>query len=162
MVYFPRRPFFVVDYTLINTSTVSPLNDVSLYWLMDLDIEGKESYKDDYAEYEEKKDVVIQYHKNGVHAGFCSTVKSSKYECNSPYAIRIKSPQHLNLSNIGTRGPEDCALGLQWDFEQLMPQEQINLPIVFAAGMNETNFYSNMELGISLLKQIKSTDDPLL
>ncbi len=156
-MYFPKQPFFVVDYTLKNTSTDLSLNDLSLYWLIDLDIEGKESYKDNFARYEE--DVIYQYHKNGVHAGFCSTVKSSRYECNSPYALRIKS-HHLDLNNIASRGPADCSLGLQWDFGLLMPKKVINLPIAFAAGTNVTNFRSNMEKGIALLKQIKSTNDP--
>lgn len=148
----------MVDYTLTNTSKDSALTDLSLYWLMDLDVEGKESYKDNFARYEE--DVIYQYHKNGVHAGFCSTVKSSRYECNSPYALRIKS-NHLNLSNIISRGPADCSIGLQWDFGQLLPQKVINLPVVFAAGIDELHFRSNIEKGIALLKHIKSTNDPL-
>ncbi|MFX1521823.1 MAG: hypothetical protein ACFFCD_18110 [Promethearchaeota archaeon] len=156
-VYFPKQPFFVVAYILKNTSTDSHLADLSLYWLIDLDVEGKESYKDNFARYED--DVIYQYHKNGIHAGFCSTVKSSRYECNSPYALRIKS-NHLSLNNIASRGPADCALGLQWDFGRLMPKNVINLPIVFAAGTDMTTFHSNMEKGIALLNQIKSTNDP--
>jgi hypothetical protein len=87
-------------------------------------------------------------------------MKSSRYECNSPYALRIKS-HHLNLSNINSRGPADCSIGLQWDFGQLLPRKVINLPVVFAAGMDATHFRSNLEQGITLLKKIKSTNDPL-
>jgi hypothetical protein len=86
-------------------------------------------------------------------------MKSSRYECSSPYALRIKS-HHLNLNNINSRGPADCSIGLQWDFGQLLPQKVINLPVVFAAGLDETHLRSNMEQGIALLKTIKSTDDP--
>lgn len=157
-VYFPKQPYFVVDYTLKNTSKDLSLTDMSLYWLIDLDIEGKEYYKDNFARYED--DVIYQYHKNGIHAGFKSLVRSSRFECNSPYAIRVKRSHHLDLYNIDSRGPADCAIGLQWDFGQLMPKKVINLPIVFAAGMDLTNFRSNMEKGIALLKQIKNTNDP--
>ena len=157
-VYFPKQPFFIIDYTIKNTSKNSSLADVSLYWLIDLDIEGKESYKDNFARYDD--DIVYQYHsRSNVHAGFCSTIKSSRYECNSPYALRIKS-HHLNLGNINSRGPDDCSIGLQWDFGQLSPQKTINLPVVFAAGMDKTHFHSNMEQGIALLNKIKNTNDP--
>jgi hypothetical protein len=124
---------------------------------MDLDIEGKESYKDNFARYED--DMIYQYHsRTNVHAGFCSTTKSSRYECNSPYALRIKS-HHLDLSNIASRGPEDCSIGLQWDFQELLPKQVINLPVVFAAGMDEKHFRKNMEQGLALLRKIKSTND---
>ncbi|MFX1466383.1 MAG: hypothetical protein ACFFA5_07920, partial [Promethearchaeota archaeon] len=156
-VYFPKQPFFIIDYRLKNTSKELSLADLSLYWLIDLDVEGKESYKDNFARYED--DIIYQYHSDSnVHAGFCSTIKSSRYECNSPYALRIKS-HHLNLSNINSRGPADCSIGLQWDYEQLLPKQIINLPVVFAAGMDEKHFRSNMEQGIALLRKIKSTND---
>jgi len=157
-VYFPKQPYFVVDYNLKNTSKDYSLSDLSLYWLIDLDVEGKESYKDNFARYED--DMIYQYHsRTNVHAGFCSTIKSSRYECNSPYALRIKS-HHLDLSNIDSRGPADCSIGLQWDFEQLLPKHVINLPVIFAAGMDKTHFQSNMKQGISLLEKIRSTNDP--
>lgn len=158
-VYFPKSPFFACRYNLIN-STDTTVNDLSLYWLVDLDVEGKESYKDNHARYHEG--VIYQYHGvSNVCAGFCSTITPSKYECNSPYAIRIK-PHHLDLTNINSRGPADCAIGMQWDFEQLLPQESIDLPIVFAAGINETTFYANMEMGLAFLKEIENADDPRL
>jgi hypothetical protein len=51
---------------------------------------------------------------------------------------------------------------MQWDFEQLLPQESIDLPIVFAAGINETTFHANMEMGLAFLKEIENADDPRL
>ncbi|MCK4286829.1 MAG: hypothetical protein KAX18_11530, partial [Candidatus Lokiarchaeota archaeon] len=95
--YRPKVPYINTFFTIKNTSNFY-LNDFSMYFIFDFDINGLSGFDNDLSGYDEKYDIIYQYDDSGLHGGFSPISKSSFFETCLTKDFKIDM-ERLNLSN---------------------------------------------------------------
>ena len=148
---FKDKPYILLYYSFLNSTSVH-LTDFKFYNFYDFDIFGQDKFDIDMAEYDQNMQVIFQYDKQDnnedLFAGFGSTLQNfpTKYECNTSNQLMI-SLNRLNLRNINGYGPDDCAIGLQWDLTSLKPEKINTFPIMLVFGNTKEKFTQNVTKG---------------
>lgn len=149
MYRYPDKPYLLLFYSYRN-STSEPLNNFQFYNFYDFDIMGQDQFDSDIAIFDPNLQFVYQYDfdhsvNQDLYAGFGSTKANppSYFECNTSQVLMIASDR-LKLRNIPKHGPDDCAVGLQWDIGTLGPGQLQIFPIMLVAGYGEENFKKNL------------------
>ncbi|GAH57049.1 unnamed protein product, partial [marine sediment metagenome] len=75
----PKVPFINTYFTLKNISDYD-LNDFSMYFIFDFDINGLEGFDNDLSGYDVENDILYQYDKTSLYAGFSPISRSTHYE----------------------------------------------------------------------------------
>ncbi|MGY5859910.1 MAG: hypothetical protein RTU63_11125 [Candidatus Thorarchaeota archaeon] len=129
-----NKPIMLIRHKVTNLSD-KIIEDLKLYNLMDFDVGGPSSYKDDIGSYEEKIGVMSACDDNPLCVAMASEPKPDAWEIGSP--IKLKpSNENRDLKKNLELGPKDIATGLQWNHENLEPNETKTVDIVFVCSTN--------------------------
>ena len=88
----PKVPYVNTFFTLKNSSDYN-LTDFSMYFVFDFDINGLEGFDNDLSGYDEVNDIIYQYDKTGLHAGFSAISRSTNYETCLTKNFKINNKQ---------------------------------------------------------------------
>jgi hypothetical protein len=126
-----NTPILLVRYTAVNLSK-KPLRNVKLYCIMDFDIGGPSSYKDDVGIYDSDSSVMLACDNTPLCVAMTSRPKPDAWEISSPMQIRIDE-NSSDLSKNLKYGPKDIATALQWNLGTLDSNQESVVNIVLAA-----------------------------
>ena len=132
-----NKPIMLVRHTTENVGK-NPVQDVRLYNLMDFDIGGPESYKDDIGEYDPGTETLLVWDSSLLSAAIGSKPTPDRWEISSPVKLKVKNDRRDLTINLHL-GPKDIATGLQWNLGDLNPgdRKSIDFILVSAASKND-------------------------
>jgi len=153
---YPKIPFIITFFTYKNLSKLN-LKDFSIYLIFDLDINGLEGFDNDYSGYDPEHDIIYQYDKTGLHAGFSAISKSTHYESNLTREFQIDYGQ-LDLSDTLYEGAGEILSALQIVFKTLRPGQAFQTALIISAGETKEEMIRNIVQGkqkaMKYLKQV--------
>ena len=111
------------------------IDDLKLYNLMDFDVGGPSSYKDDIGVYEESVGIISACDDNPLCVALASKPKPDAWEISSPIKLKANG-ENRDLKKNLELGPRDIATGLQWNHGRLESNETKIVDIVLACSSN--------------------------
>ena len=141
----PKVPFISTFFTMKNISDFA-MNDFSMYFIFDFDINGLEGYDNDLSGYDEENDIIYQYDESGLYGGFSPISKSTNYESCLTKEFKIDQ-ERLNLSNTLHKGPGEILSALQIKFKTLEPQQSFQTALVISGGFSREELIDNIKEG---------------
>ncbi|MFW9907830.1 MAG: hypothetical protein ACFFEF_04585 [Candidatus Thorarchaeota archaeon] len=130
-VWSHNTPILLVRHSATNLSKV-PIEEMKLYYIMDLDVGGPASYKDDVGTYDPDSGIMCVRDNNPLCVVMTSRPKPDAWEISSPTQIRIDE-ESTDLSKNLTYGPKDIATALQWNIGNLIPDQSSVVDVVLIA-----------------------------
>jgi hypothetical protein len=143
----PKVPFINTYFTLKNISDYN-LNDFSMYFVFDFDINGLEGFDNDFSGYDEESDTIYQYDKTGLHGGFSPISKSTNFESCLTKDFKINN-EKLNLSNKLYKGSGEILSALQIKFMTLEPNHSFQTALAISGGESKSELIENIYAGKS-------------
>ncbi|MFX1411343.1 MAG: hypothetical protein ACFFA6_13415 [Promethearchaeota archaeon] len=143
----PKVPYINTFFTLKNISGYK-LNDFSMYFVFDFDINGLEGFDNDFSGFDEQSDTIYQYDKTGLHGGFSPISKSTNFESCLTKDFKINN-EKLNLSNTLYEGSGEILSALQIKFRSLEPEHSFQTALIISGGDNKTELIENIQAGKS-------------
>ena len=141
----PKVPYINTFFTVKNTSDFN-LNDFSMYFIFDFDINGLDGFDNDLSGYDEENDIIYQYDKTGLHGGFSLISKSTNYESSLTKDFKIDN-YNLNLSNTLYDGEGEILSALQIQFKTLKPGQSFQTALVISGGFSQKELIENIKNG---------------
>lgn len=141
----PQVPYINTFFTMKNISHFD-LNDFSIYFIFDFDINGLEGYDNDLCGYDEQDDIIYQYDDSGLYGGFSPISKSTFFEACLTKDFKIDM-ERLNLSNTLHKGKGEILSALQIEFKALEPDHSFQTALVISGGLNKEEFIQNIKEG---------------
>ena len=138
----PKVPYINTFFTLKNISDYN-LTDFSMYFVFDFDINGLDGYDDDLSDYDENNDIIYQYDKTGLHAGFSPISRSTFHETCPTKQFAITN-DHLNLSNKIHDKEGEILSALQIKFKTLEPEHSFQTALVLSGGLSKEELFENI------------------
>jgi len=129
-----NTPIMLIRHRVTNLSD-KIIEDMKLYNLMDFDVGGPSSYKDDIGIYEEEMSLISACDDNPLCVAMTSKPKPDAWEITSPIKLKVNS-ENRDLKKNLEYGPKDIAIGLQWNHGNLDPNESKTVDIVLACSTN--------------------------
>jgi len=126
-----NTPILLVRYSATNLSKV-PIESMKLYCIMDLDVGGPMSYKDDVGTYDLDSSIMFACDDNPLCVAMTSKPKPDAWEISSPTQIRIDEESNDLSKNI-KYGPKDIAIALQWNLGTLDSGQGSKVDVVLSA-----------------------------
>ena len=117
----PKVPYINTYFTIKNISEYN-LIDFSMYFVFDFDINGLEGFDNDLSGYDDENDILYQYDKTGLYAGFSPISRSTYYETCLTKDFKIDH-ERLNLSNTLHDEAGEILSALQIEFKTLEPEQ---------------------------------------
>jgi len=112
-----NTPILLVRYSATNLGKM-PIENLKLYYIMDLDVGGPASYKDDVGTYDPESGIMYACDNNPLCVAMTSRPEPDAWEISSPTQIRIDE-ESTDLSKNLRYGPKDIATALQWNLGTL-------------------------------------------
>jgi hypothetical protein len=129
-----NTPIMLIRYEVTNLSD-KLIEDLKLYNIMDFDVGGPSSYKDDTGVYDTAAGRISACDDNPLCVAMASEPKPDAWEIGSP--IRMKpSSGYRDLKRNLELGPKDIATGLQWNHGNIKPNETKSVDIVLVGSAN--------------------------
>ena len=140
-----QAPYMNTFFTIKNNSDFD-LIDFSMFFIFDFDINGLEGFDNDFGDYDEQEDIIFQYDKSNVHAGFSTLSKPTHYEI-SPTREFDLGEKRLNLSNTIHQGPGEILSALQVEFKTLEPNHSFQTALTISGGYSKQELFDNIREG---------------
>jgi len=129
-----NKPVMLIRHKVTNLSE-KIIEDLKLYNLMDFDVGGPSSYKDDSGVYEEDTGLISACDDNPLCVAMASKPKPDAWEIESPMKLKANN-ENRDLKKNLELGPKDIATGLQWNHGNLEPNESKTVDIVLTCSTN--------------------------
>jgi hypothetical protein len=126
-----NKPIMLVRYSITNLSK-SKVEDMKLYDIMDFDVGGPMSYKDDTGFFDLESGTIIAYDKSQLCVAMTSRPRPDAWEISSPTKLRVDE-ENRDLSKNLDLGPIDIATALQWNLGNLNPGQSRGVDVVLSA-----------------------------
>jgi hypothetical protein len=117
-----------------------------MYFIFDFDINGLEGFDTNLSGYDYENDIIFQYDKTGLCAGFSTISKPTHYETSLKSDFSI-SNEKLNLSNKLYDSPADILSALQIEFQTLEPERSFQTALTISGGDSKEELIENIVLG---------------
>jgi hypothetical protein len=114
-----------------------------MYFIFDFDINGLQGFDNDVSGYDENEDLIYQYDKTGVYAGFSTISKPTHYETILTKDFNINNDR-LNLSNNLHKTPGEILSALQIEFKTLRPDQSFQTALTISGGFNKKELFKNI------------------
>jgi len=137
-----QAPYMNTYFTLKNISSFNLIN-FSMYFIFDFDINGLQGFDNDLSSYDENEDLIYQYDKTGVYAGFSTISKPTHYETILTKDFNINNDR-LNLSNNLHKTPGEILSALQIEFKTLRPAQSFQTALTISGGFNKKELFKNI------------------
>jgi hypothetical protein len=141
----PKVPYINTFFTIKNTSNFD-LNNFSMYFIFDFDINGLSGYDNDLSGYDEKYDIIYQYDDSGLYGGFSPISKSMFFETCLTKDFKINR-EKLNLSNTLYSEAGEILSALQVGFKTLTPDNSFQTALVISGGLSKEELIQNIRKG---------------
>ncbi len=129
-----NTPIMLIRHKTTNLSD-KVIKDMKLYNLMDFDVGGPSSYKDDIGVYEEDSGIISVYDDNPLCVAMASKPGPDSWEINRPLRLKVNG-ENRDLKKNLELGPRDIATGLQWNHDDIDPNESKSVDIVLVCATN--------------------------
>ena len=152
-----KVPYINTFFTIKNTSNFD-LNNFSMYFIFDFDINGLSGYDNDLSGYDEMYDIIYQYDDTGLYGGFSPISKSTFFETCLTKDFKIDL-ERLNLSNTLYRETGEILSALQVGFKTLTPDNSFQTALVISGGLNKEELIQNIREGkINAMKYLNQVN----
>lgn len=152
----PKVPYINTYFTVKNISEYN-LIDFSMYFVFDFDINGLEGFDNDLSGYNEENDIIYQYDKTNLYAGFSPISRSTNYETCLTKDFKIDH-EKLNLSNTLHDKAGEILSALQIEFKTLEPDQSFQTALTISGALNREELIENIKEGknnaIKFLSQV--------
>jgi hypothetical protein len=152
----PKVPYINTYFTLKNISDYN-LNDFSMYFVFDFDINGLEGFDNDLSGYDTENDILFQYDHTNLYAGFSPISRSTYYETCLTKDFNIDN-ENLNLSNTLYDKPGEILSALQIEFKTLEPDQSFQTALTISGALSKEELIENIKEGkhnaIKFLSQV--------
>jgi hypothetical protein len=132
LLWSKNKPFLIWKFEVTNKSSMS-IEDLKIYLLMDFDIGGPKSYKDDLAKYDPESRTLTVWDENDLFVALQGRPVPSAWDVSTPLKLKIMEGKR-DLGMTSEIGPRDVAVGFQFDLGDLKPKESTAVDAVIAAG----------------------------
>ncbi len=129
-----EEPILLMRHTSRNISE-SAIKDLAVYEVMDFDLGGPASYRDDYAEFDPSSGTMHVYDQNGVHVLMTSRPMPTAWEMTIPTRLRLDQAIR-DLEKNTHFGPQDLSVALHWPLGDLAPGASCSVDTILVAGMS--------------------------
>jgi hypothetical protein len=126
-----NKPIMLVRYSITNLSK-RMVEDMKLYSIMDFDVGGPMSYKDDTGSFDLESGTICAYDQSQLCVAMTSRPRPDAWEISSPTKLRIDE-ENRDLSKNLELGPVDIATALQWNLGNLDPGQVGEVDVVLSA-----------------------------
>ena len=152
----PKVPYINTYFTVKNISDFN-LNDFSMYFIFDFDINGLEGFDNDLSGYDGENDILYQYDNTSLYAGFSLISRSTHYETCLTKDFIIDN-EKLNLSNTLYDKAGEILSALQIEFKTLEPDQSFQTALTISGAFNKEELIENIKEGknnaIKFLSQV--------
>lgn len=129
-----NSPILMMRYKTTNLGN-TPINDLKLYSIMDFDIGGPSSYKDDIGSFDTVSAIIFAYDETPLCVAMTSRPKPDAWEIGSPIKLKI-DVDNRDLERNLEEGPKDIAIALQWNLGDYASNEEKFVDVVLTAASN--------------------------
>ena len=133
-VWSQNKPFMLIRHKITNLSE-NIIEDLKLYNLMDFDVGGPASYKDDIGVYDENTRTISVFDDTPLCVAMASKPGPDAWEIEAPSKLMVDSENRDLKMNLEL-GPKDVATGLQWNHGSLGSHEYKSVDIVLVSASN--------------------------
>lgn len=137
-----QAPYMNTYFTLKNNSDFD-LIDFSMVFIFDFDINGLEGFDNDLSGYDQENDIIYQYDKTGVYAGFSTISKPTGFETRLTKDFHL-GEKRLNLSNTLNEKEGEILSALQVEFKTLEPQQSFQTALIISGGYSKEELFENI------------------
>lgn len=132
-----NKPMLFWRHSIKNTGRMA-FEDVKAYLLMDFDIGGPNSYKDDSGQYDPEKGIMTVWDENHLFVQLTGNPKPSAGEVSTPVKLVIDETRR-DLGKHLEMGPRDIVIGLQWNLGNIDLGEiaTVDVALVSAVSLDE-------------------------
>jgi hypothetical protein len=152
----PKVPYINTYFTVKNISNYD-LNDFSMFFVFDFDINGLEGFDNDLSGYDHDNDIIYQYDHTSLHAGFSPLSRSTYYETCLTKDFNIDL-DNLNLSNTIHDKAGEILSALQIEFKTLEPDQSFQTALTISGALSKEELIENIKEGknnaIKFLSQV--------
>lgn len=152
----PKVQYINTYFTLKNISDYD-LNDFSMYFVFDFDINGLEGFDNDLSGYDNENDILYQYDETNLYAGFSPISRSTYYETCLTKDFKIDY-EKLNLSNTLHDKAGEILSALQIEFKTLEPDQTFQTALTISGALSREELTENIKEGknnaIKFLSQV--------
>lgn len=141
----PKVPYINTFFTFKNISDYN-LIDFNIYFVFDFDVNGLQGFDNDLSGYNQENDIIYQYDKTGLYAGFSPISRSTNYESVPTNSFHIDQNK-LNLSNTLYDQPGEILSALQIEFKTLEPQQTFQTALTISGGLGKDELIENINQG---------------
>ncbi|MGQ4912011.1 MAG: hypothetical protein ACP6KW_07555 [Candidatus Thorarchaeota archaeon] len=134
MAWSYNTPTLLLRYTTENVSR-HPVKDMRVFLLMDFDIGGSASYKDDVGTYDSNTDIITACDDSPLCVAMASRPTSDGHEIAAPIKLKI-DVENRDLKCNERLGPQDIVTALQWNLGDIKPGQSRTVDVVIAPGEN--------------------------
>jgi len=156
-VFNPPKVHYINTYFTIKNISEYNLIDFSMYFVFDFDINGLEGFDNDLSGYDEENDILYQYDKTNLYAGFSPISRSTYYETCLTKEFKIDH-EKLNLSNTLHDEAGEILSALQIEFKTLEPEQSFQTALTISGALNREELIENIKDGknnaIKFLSQV--------
>lgn len=137
-----QAPYMNTYFTFKNNSDFD-LIDFSMIFIFDFDINGLQGFDNDLSGYDEENDIIYQYDKTGVYAGFSTISKPTGFETSLTKDFHL-GEKRLNLSNTLYEKQGEILSALQVEFKTLEPQQSFQTALTISGGYSKEELFENI------------------
>lgn len=132
-IWSQNKPAMLIRHKTSNQSK-GFIEDLRVYLIIDFDVGGPTSYKDDIARYEADTGRMLIYDDTPLWVALSARPQADGHEIASPTKVKVDGERRDLSSNIEA-GPRDIAIALQWNLGNLEPGESKTVDVVMASAV---------------------------
>ena len=130
-----NKPILLMRHTTANVSE-KVVEDLKVYHIMDFDIGGPSSYKDDIGSFSKEKGIMYAYDESSLSVAVASRPNPDGWEISPPTHLRLDETNH-DLNNNPQNGPRDIATAIQWNLGELEPKKSAVVEVALVAASSQ-------------------------
>ncbi len=135
---------------IVKNSSKKVIRDLKGYVIMDCDIGGPRSFKDDFGAFDKKSSSLMLWDDNSLFVNMSARPEPNGWEIAPPLKLKVIR-DHRDLQNNEEVGPQDVAGALQWDLGDLQPGESAKIELILTAAEDSDSARALIKDGVALL-----------
>lgn len=133
-----NKPILLVRHTTTNVSD-KEVEELKVYCMMDFDIGGPSSYRDDVGSFSEEKGIMYVFDESSLGVALASRPDPDGWEISSPTHLRLDEANH-DLKNNSQNEPQDIAAATQWNFGELKANRSSTVEVALVAATSKDEY----------------------
>jgi hypothetical protein len=134
LLWSKNRPVLLWAHSVKNCGR-HPFEDLKTYLLMDFDIGGPKSYKDDMGRYDTSTGLMTVWDDSPLFVQLSGRPMPSAGEVSTPVKLVIDEKRR-DLGGHIEMGPRDIVVGIQWNFGDITVSEKVTADVIIASALS--------------------------